>query len=438
MLHLPTGASHEAIVTSNLKTQGNKSGGPDGSATKDKPDFGAFVAGKKAVTPDKTGDRNPADMDNLQEVAEEPGEEVPLIEEEAVPLEVESEEIVDFDHEFSIFSDDPDDIRDGVIGAADGRAQPDMSVEMGMAVPAAEIAPDPVRQAALVGDDGALWGNETGGIPDVADPHSVGGMAPISVIRDALSDPVAVGALQKSKVAPMVASLTAQAVSPIPTEEPLPQPGGAEQAAEAKSVEKMPLASRAVALPMQAVLSQMDVRSLMPTGAGDMQSLDQAQVNPLSASGLSAFEPGSGLRGATQALYAQPDLPRNVAQQITAVVHQGPDRASELMLSPVELGRVRISLTTHEAGVIVNVMAERPETLDLMRRHVAQLAQEFRDIGYDSAEFSFGQDQPKGQSGPVQGDTTDHAALDGGETPDQQARLNPVRTVALDRVDIRL
>ncbi len=36
-------------------------------------------------------------------------------------------------------------------------------------------------------------------------------------------------------------------------------------------------------------------------------------------------------------------------------------------------------------------IADRPETLELMRRHIDILAQEFRDIGYGSAEFSFGQ-----------------------------------------------
>lgn len=39
----------------------------------------------------------------------------------------------------------------------------------------------------------------------------------------------------------------------------------------------------------------------------------------------------------------------------------------------------------------VSVNVERPETLDLMRRHIDVLAQEMKDIGYGEVSFSFEQ-----------------------------------------------
>lgn len=43
-----------------------------------------------------------------------------------------------------------------------------------------------------------------------------------------------------------------------------------------------------------------------------------------------------------------------------------------------------------EAGLVVTIHADRPETLDLMRRHSEQLMQEFRQAGFERAELSFG------------------------------------------------
>lgn len=88
----------------------------------------------------------------------------------------------------------------------------------------------------------------------------------------------------------------------------------------------------------------------------------------------------------------------DIGQQIAArVFGGGPDGAKipgqvEISLSPAELGRVRLSMAPGEAGLMVTIYAERPETLDLMRRHGDQLMQELRQAGFDRAEFTFGGD----------------------------------------------
>ncbi|MGB8811943.1 MAG: flagellar hook-length control protein FliK, partial [Paracoccaceae bacterium] len=63
----------------------------------------------------------------------------------------------------------------------------------------------------------------------------------------------------------------------------------------------------------------------------------------------------------------------------------------ELSLAPEELGRLHMSLVQDGDMVRVTLVAERPETLDLMRRHADQLSQEFRQAGFSGASLSFGQ-----------------------------------------------
>ena len=53
----------------------------------------------------------------------------------------------------------------------------------------------------------------------------------------------------------------------------------------------------------------------------------------------------------------------------------------EVKLSPEELGRVRLSMTTAETGMTVLVTAERPETLDLIRRNIDLFAADLERTG---------------------------------------------------------
>ena len=48
-------------------------------------------------------------------------------------------------------------------------------------------------------------------------------------------------------------------------------------------------------------------------------------------------------------------------------------------------------MTMSDGVITMTVLAERSETLDLMRRHSDQLAQELRQLGYGTINFSFGQ-----------------------------------------------
>jgi flagellar hook-length control protein FliK len=82
---------------------------------------------------------------------------------------------------------------------------------------------------------------------------------------------------------------------------------------------------------------------------------------------------------------------RGVATQLVAAVSANGTGGYEVRLSPEELGPVKLTLHVGEGTVTLLVQAERPETLDLMRRSIDLLEREFREAGFGSLNLSFGQ-----------------------------------------------
>ena len=95
---------------------------------------------------------------------------------------------------------------------------------------------------------------------------------------------------------------------------------------------------------------------------------------------------------ASSPLQMRPEAQRAVVAQL-AQVNLKPDQPVELRLDPQELGQVRMVLSSHDQSLTLVMSAERPETLDLMRRHIDQLAQEFHEMGYTDLNFSFADQQ---------------------------------------------
>ncbi|MBF9045785.1 hypothetical protein LSUCC0031_01525 [Rhodobacterales bacterium LSUCC0031] len=85
-----------------------------------------------------------------------------------------------------------------------------------------------------------------------------------------------------------------------------------------------------------------------------------------------------------------PDLPllaQAATQQIAlgaAQLQAEPGAPVDIALDPPELGRVRLSIVEVNGALSVSIMAERPETADLMRRHLSLLADEFARQGLDA------------------------------------------------------
>lgn len=74
-------------------------------------------------------------------------------------------------------------------------------------------------------------------------------------------------------------------------------------------------------------------------------------------------------------------LPHHAAAQTGGV---------DVLLHPEELGHVKFQIQQHGETVRILLSAERPETLDLLRRHSDQLLQEFRQSGFSQASLDFG------------------------------------------------
>ena len=71
-------------------------------------------------------------------------------------------------------------------------------------------------------------------------------------------------------------------------------------------------------------------------------------------------------------------------------VRQDSSGRIEVFLDPEELGRVRVEMTASGDRMLIHLAAERPESLDLLRRHGDQLLQEFRQAGISGGTLSFG------------------------------------------------
>jgi hypothetical protein len=110
--------------------------------------------------------------------------------------------------------------------------------------------------------------------------------------------------------------------------------------------------------------------------------------------GQDRHTPVTSISGGSAA--AGPETARHAAQQIATAIIQGNGKSTEIALNPEELGRVRLKMTAVDGAMTLVILADRPETQELMRRHIDVLAQEFRALGYDSISFSF---SAEGQSG---------------------------------------
>lgn len=135
-------------------------------------------------------------------------------------------------------------------------------------------------------------------------------------------------------------------------------------------------------------------------------------VEPVRAPNL-AIEPQPSVAQPNLLSAARSGLAKGMAELLT----RHPDRPVEITLNPEELGRVRMALHTTDAGVTVSIATERPETLDLMRRHIDQLATELRNLGHASVGFEFSGQGSRGaaQSARFTGPPTETPPLPDGE-----------------------
>ncbi|MFO6466060.1 flagellar hook-length control protein FliK [Jannaschia sp. KMU-145] len=155
--------------------------------------------------------------------------------------------------------------------------------------------------------------------------------------------------------------------------------------------------------------------------------------------------------GATRApIVPLRDLPQVLTQLASPItrsdIQAGTERLAngalrtELELAPAELGRLRLVMQTGERGLQMIITVERPETMDLVRRHIDGLqrgllgdgvALDRIDLGMGGAGWDRRDDRPDGAPGP---EDDAMAAMDPASTPAPAA----AGAVQPGRLDIRL
>ena len=185
------------------------------------------------------------------------------------------------------------------------------------------------------------------------------------------------------------------------------------------SVEVWPTVQRMGQFVVQATLARADVQDR--TVAAELTTIVSGQTGGLGRSDVVVSLPDT----------QRPELPRATVQQLVDASVRATDRPVELVLNPEDLGRVRISMSMTDASVTLTVLAERSETLELLRRHSEVLAQELRDLGYGKISFSFGQ-HGRGQGGhaehpaalPITADEPQGSAVNTATPPPVQTGLD--------------
>jgi hypothetical protein len=123
------------------------------------------------------------------------------------------------------------------------------------------------------------------------------------------------------------------------------------------------------------------IRESQPGEVDPIRSVEDVPFEPRVPEGpRNASDPGAVVRA---------DQGRVIAVQIAEVLRASGNRAVELRLQPEELGRVSLTMSQEGGQLHVTLAAERPETLDLMRRHIDLLGEELRRLGHGAVQFSF-------------------------------------------------
>lgn len=142
--------------------------------------------------------------------------------------------------------------------------------------------------------------------------------------------------------------------------------------------------------------------------------------------------------GTSTAVAGQREFAGRVAHQMGSAIAANPEADTvDIRLNPRELGSVQMTLKAQDGGLTLAILADRPETLDLMRRHIDQLSTEFRAMGYSDIAFSFG-NRDNGTA------SSDREMPDQSPTLSQGADIEPgeadarPRKIANGALDIRL
>ena len=209
----------------------------------------------------------------------------------------------------------------------------------------------------------------------------------------------------------------------------LPSPSGA---SEAKTAPSLP-----------PVLPQMPAQGTVAEVNHEALSFDfgapSRVVSEVGYSEVSRLEFGLSTNASVNS--SSPLTAQHAAQQIVRVAQSQPGGPVELALNPEELGRVKLTFASHENTLVVTIVGERVDTIDLMRRHIDSLNQEFKNIGYSNVSFNFEHGDGEGfQGGDANGGTNQPVDSAGGDPIDLELSddANVLTVLSQTGLDIRI
>lgn len=121
--------------------------------------------------------------------------------------------------------------------------------------------------------------------------------------------------------------------------------------------------------------------SVDPPAVGD----DAAVLAPAPVAEAETHAPGRIHTDATSRVVEAPPIIRQVVD--AAIRSRG--EVIEITLSPEELGRVRMVIGHQDRAPHLVIWADRPDTLDQLRRHADLLSEEFRQAGMEGAQLDY-------------------------------------------------
>lgn len=217
---------------------------------------------------------------------------------------------------------------------------------------------------------------------------------------------VNLGAKAKTRLESLTPNTAAAAVLPVPDE--MIALAAAQTAASQSFVAQRPQTASArvsgptpdwsrmasmtaVSAPQSDVAAGALTETLLPE---PQLSADQAESPAIGA--LSQNSPGPTQVETSSRLAAAPPATA-LHSQLLSHAPSALQRQVEILLSPEELGHVRFQIRHSGDSVLIFLSAERPETMDMLRRNGDDLLREFRQAGFSGASLDFGQWGQQGQ-----------------------------------------
>jgi len=216
-------------------------------------------------------------------------------------------------------------------------------------------------------------------------------------------------------------------------------PGGGEATPEARSPTG-PGEDAGAAKPVASVVTPEVER--MPTRPGSSGGLavEEASGALRADLGAPAAPPAQTTSAASAGLGAPPQgrpVGEAAALRIAAAV-DGRGGSVELRLDPPELGLVRVTLSSSEGVAHAIVIAERPETADLLRRHAELLARELAGTGQGRVDVEVSTGGRGGFAREDDAGPEPNATLAVEARPDAATPLRPTASGPVVGLDLRL